>query len=80
MGSNTGNENKGAIVFHQTQTPSGIGYFIIKPTDVGLEMMLSTLLTARAKGITITVSYVKGTAKIPGTNNVEAFPESIKLN
>lgn len=57
MGSNWGNTNKGGFYFYTASQPSGVDYFIIRPTDVGLEMFLSQILTAKARNWPLVISY-----------------------
>lgn len=58
LGSKWGNAaNRGGFVFSMQSHPSGVSYFIVRPTDVALESLLALVLEARASAKTIQVEY-----------------------
>ena len=59
MGQNWHNSNRGGITFKTDKEPKGVGYFIIRPNDIALQLYLSQLLSAQVKGSSVNITYKK---------------------
>ena len=51
------NPNRGGFIVTLNTPTAGISYFIVRPTDVALELLMSQLLTARSKGYSVQIEY-----------------------
>lgn len=58
-GSKWGNSNRGGLIFYLTTMPTTnkVNYFIVRPTDVSVDLFMSQLMEAKARGKQVNVEY-----------------------